>query len=74
MACRAPKRPATDWAEYKPLTETLGNLVGICSDCGAIMNRIVCLAKLGKVRGSLDITFSPALQHIRGKPEPRREQ
>jgi hypothetical protein len=70
MGCRAPKRPATDWAEYTPLTETLGNLVGICPDCDAIMNRCVCLAKLGKVRGSLDITFPPALQHLRECPNP----
>lgn len=70
MGCRAPKRPATDWAEYRPLTETLGNLVGICPDCDAIMNRCVCLAKLGKVRGSLDITFPPALQHLRECPNP----
>jgi hypothetical protein len=70
MRCRAPKRPAADWAEYKPLTETLGNLVGICPDCDAIMNRSVSLAKLGLVRGSLDITFPPALRHIGESPNP----
>jgi hypothetical protein len=70
MRCRAPKRPATDWAEYKPLNETLGNLVGFCPDCDAIMNRGVSLAKLGQVRGSLDITFPLALRHIGESPNP----
>lgn len=64
VRCRAPKRPAIDWAEYKPLTETLGNLVGICPDCDAIINRCVSLAKLGQFRGSLDIAFPPALRDI----------
>lgn len=64
VRCHAPKRPATDWAEYKPLTETLGNLVGICPDCDGIINRCVSLAKLGQVRGSLDIAFPLAFRHI----------
>jgi helix-turn-helix protein len=70
MRCRAPKRPATDWVEYKPLTESMGNLVGICPDCDAIINRGVSLAKLGQVRGSLDITFPPALRDIGESPNP----
>jgi hypothetical protein len=70
MRCRAAKRPAIDWAEYKPITETLGNLVGICPDCDAIMNRCVSLAKLGQLRGSLDISFPPALRHIGETPNP----
>jgi hypothetical protein len=70
MRCRAPKRPATNWAEYKPLTDALGNLAGICPDCDAIMHRGVSLAKLGLVRGSLDITFPLALRHIGESPNP----
>jgi len=50
--------------EYKPFTETLGNLVGLCPDCDGLIYRCVSLAKLDQARGSLDIAFPPALRHI----------
>jgi hypothetical protein len=50
--------------EYKPVTETLGNLVAICPDCVAIMNRRVSFAKLEQIRGHLRITMPQALRHI----------
>ena len=50
--------------EYKSVTETLGNLIAICPDCNAIMNRRASLAKLEQIRGHLDITMPQALRHI----------
>ena len=44
-------------AEYLPVTEKFGNLIAICPDCDAIMNRRVSLAKIGQVRGKMDISF-----------------
>lgn len=64
VRCRTPKIPAADMAEYTPVTEKFGNLIAICSDCGAIMNRRVSLSKIGQVRGKMDITFPQALRHI----------
>ena len=64
VRCRAPRAPAEDMAEYKQITVTLGNLIGICPDCGAMMNRRVSLSKLGQIRGRMDITMPQALQHI----------
>ncbi|MDP1766068.1 MAG: helix-turn-helix domain-containing protein [Methylotenera sp.] len=64
VKCHAPKSPAADMAEYKPVTDTLGNLVAICPDCNSIMNRRVNLSKLALVRGKMDITFPQALRHI----------
>ena len=55
--CRAPKEPALDMADYTPDTATLGNLVGICPDCGTIMNRRASLAKLDQVRGKMEIRY-----------------
>ena len=65
VRCRAPKAPAGDMADYQTVTETLGNLVAICPDCGSIINRRVSLAKLEQIRGQLDITMPQALRHIR---------
>ena len=51
VRCRTPKPPAGDVAEYCPITDKFGNLVAICPDCDAIMNRRVSLAKIEQIRG-----------------------
>lgn len=70
VRCRAPKMPAGNMAEYVSVTETLGNLVGICPDCNSIMNRRVSLAKLDHSRGQLDITMPQAMRHISESTKP----
>jgi hypothetical protein len=39
VRCRAPKFPGGGMAEYRPVTETSGNLMALCLDCNSIMNR-----------------------------------
>ena len=68
--CRAPKAAAGNMADYQPLTATLGNLIAMCADCETIMYRHVSLARLGEVRGNLDITLPQALPHIDESAEP----
>ena len=46
VRCPAPKRPAGDMAEYLPITESLGNLEGICPDCDAMIHRRASKARL----------------------------
>lgn len=64
VRCRTPKFPAADMAEYLPVTEKFGNLIAICPDCDAIMNRRVSLARISQVCGRMDITFPQAMRHI----------
>ncbi|MHB0984683.1 MAG: helix-turn-helix domain-containing protein [Sulfuricella sp.] len=64
VRCRAPKVPAGDMADYRIVTEKIGNLEAICPDCDTIMNRRVSLARLGQVRGKMDIMMPQALPHI----------
>jgi hypothetical protein len=70
VRCRSPKRPAGDMADYVPINNKIGNLVAICSDCDAIMNRHVSLAKIEQVRGKIDISFPVALRHIIDRANP----
>lgn len=70
VRCRTPRAPAGDMADYQPLTATLGNLIGICSTCDTMMYRRASLARLGEVRGKLDITLPQALPHIDESAEP----
>jgi hypothetical protein len=57
-------------ADYLPVTEKTGNLTGLCPDCDSLMHRCVSLAKLGQVRGKLDIRFPQALQRISESNQP----
>ena len=65
VRCRAPKVPAGYMAEYQPLTTTLGNLLGICPSCNAMMYRRVNLMKLTQVSANLDLTLPQAVSHIK---------
>jgi hypothetical protein len=57
-------------ADYEAVTETLGNLIAICSDCETLMYRRVSLARLAQVRGKLDIAMPEALRHIGESAQP----
>ena len=70
LRCRVPKPPALNMAEYQPKTESLGNLFGICPDCGAGMNRRVSLPKLEQVRGQMDITNPQGVRRIVDREQP----
>ncbi|MGA2083995.1 MAG: hypothetical protein ABSG60_00570 [Terracidiphilus sp.] len=60
MRCRAPKQPAGEMAEYQPITESQGNLMGFCPDCEGMIFRRASLARLDQIRGELDIRFTEA--------------
>ncbi|PLX87902.1 MAG: DNA-binding protein [Desulfuromonas sp.] len=64
LRCRAPRTVAENMADYSPDTETTGNLIALCSECGTIMNRRVNLSKINDIRGEIDISFPEDLQHI----------
>ncbi len=64
VRCRTPKRPAGNMADYEPLTADNGRLIGLCPDCGSIINRFVKFARLNENRGYLDITQTKQLKHI----------
>ncbi len=70
MRCRAPKRPAGSMAEYQPITEQLGNLMGICPDCEGMMYRRVSRAKLPAIQAELEVTFAEAERQVSESQQP----
>src|SRR5262249_35609906 len=70
VRCRSPKRPAGDMAEYQPVTDTLGNLTGICPDCYCLINQRASLTTLAQFQGKLEVTFPQALQRIAENDQP----
>jgi hypothetical protein len=65
LPCRSPKEPAGDIAEYIALSETKGNLCGICPSCDRLIHRAVSRAGIEAVRGKLEVTFTEASTRIR---------
>lgn len=61
VRCRSPKAPSGDFAEYRPISERVGDLVAICPTCDSMMYRRVSLPKLDDVRGNLDVHVQKAL-------------
>jgi hypothetical protein len=39
--CKKPTRPAANFVEYSPISDTRGRLVGICERCDCIVNMFV---------------------------------
>ncbi len=70
VRCRVPRTPSGDIADYQRLTDTQGNLVGICPACDTKIYRRVSLPKLDQIRGRLDISFPQALRHINESIQP----
>jgi hypothetical protein len=70
VRCREPRTPADRWAQYKPLTATQGNLIGICPSCDSWLYRRVSLANLAQVIGPLSVTVPEAPQHIDESKQP----
>src|SRR5229473_6348803 len=68
--CRLAKNPAGAMADYSPLTEKLGNLTGICPDCGLIMHRVTSLANLPNLCEEIAIAFPRALPRLRDISQP----
>ncbi len=70
VRCRAPRTPAGNMAEYRPVTATLGNLIGICPCCDCLMYRRVNVAKLPMVRGELEVTLAQGSPRIGESTQP----
>ena len=64
LRCRAPRTPAANMVEYKPVTDKIGNLTAICPDCVSLMNQRVSVAQLASFQGKMEITFPQALRRV----------
>jgi len=63
LKCRSPKKPDLGMVDFKPRNGPIGNLVGLCPDCGTVMNRCINVAALGQLKGYLDVSIQQAREH-----------
>lgn len=64
MRCRSPRGPAGGIADWIPRGHPLGDLVGICPDCEALMYRRTNILNLASVRGTLQVAFPEGQSRI----------
>jgi hypothetical protein len=55
LPCRELKQPAFGIADFVPLTETNGDLQGLCPDCERLMHRRVNRTNLQVIAGDLEV-------------------
>jgi len=70
VRCRAPKVPAENMVDFEPNTLTTGRLIGLCPECGCIINKFFSVAKLDQIKGKLDITLPKVQKHINKSVKP----
>lgn len=70
VRCRNPRMPAGRMADYVAKTPNLGNLIGICPTCGALMYRRVNPARLQQICGSLEIAVPRGVRDIDESSQP----
>ncbi|UDL87214.1 helix-turn-helix domain-containing protein [Mesorhizobium sp. PAMC28654] len=66
LPCRAPRRPASDMADYSQLTASVGTLVAICPACDRMMAQRVNAARLKQFSTEIDVTIRPGPEPIEG--------
>ena len=70
MRCRQPTKPAENFVEYIPVSQTKGRISGFCSVCEGVVNQFVGFANLGRYAGIFDLSLPKELEHIRESEKP----
>jgi hypothetical protein len=52
-------------AEFVRLTDTTGNLRGICPDCGSLMHKRIRCDAIEPLRAVLDVTIAQAVPSLK---------
>ena len=65
VRCKKPTKPALNFVEYVPISESKGRIVGICTECESVTNKFVGLGWLKVNLDTLDVSLPKALEHIR---------
>ena len=65
LCCKKPTKPALNFVEYIPASESKGRLVGLCRDCSNIINKFVGLGWLAANLAIFDVSLPKELEHIR---------
>jgi hypothetical protein len=71
MRCKTPTRPAENFVEYLPLSDSKGRLTGFCGRCESVVNKFVSVDSLARNSLLFDLSIPKALKHINDSDQPR---
>lgn len=66
VRCRGPKTPFEKLVDYRSITETKGNLTGLCPDCESDIHQFVSLNKLEQIKQYFEVSMPQGGKHISG--------
>lgn len=56
FSCREPREPAERMADLVPISDKIGDLQALCSQCGSLMHKRVSMRMQGQLGTLLDLT------------------
>jgi len=59
LACRRPRRPAGDIADFNPVTALVGTITGICPVCDRLMSQRVNAPRLARFEAEIEVSRRP---------------
>ena len=71
LGCKAPREPDGKMADYTQQTPDTGRLTGLCSVCGALMNKVVKRADLKAIRARIEVAVQKASPRLVSRADPR---
>ena len=66
VRCREPKIPFAKLLDYRQITDTKGDLTGLCPDCESDIHQFVSLNKLEQIKQYFDVSMPQVGKHISG--------
>ncbi len=70
VKCKKGQLPALGIADFRPANDRWGNLMGICPACETLMYRRTSIARLGEIKGSLNVTLLQTQPHLNPRTSP----
>jgi len=73
VRCKAPVKPAENFVEYTPITDTKGRLTGLCECCECcegIVNKFISYASVDAYSLIFTLEKPIGLEHIKDTPTP----
>lgn len=64
MRFKGPIKPANNFLEYVPMSDTKERLLGLCRSCEGIVNKFVGIGSLKEYSAVFDLTFPTGSEHI----------
>jgi excisionase family DNA binding protein len=70
LKCRSPRKPAAGLLEHRVYSPSRGSIIGICTDCGTLMHRIVSARRAASVAAEFNMQLEHRHESLSGSATP----